>query len=84
MVAAAERVYEDLQARGIDVLFDDRDERPGVKFKDADLIGIPYRINFGSKKFKEGKVEWVERASRKSEDIPLDQVIAKANELLQN
>ncbi|HET6961062.1 MAG TPA: proline--tRNA ligase [Terriglobia bacterium] len=84
LVKAAERVYEDLQARGIDVLFDDRDERPGVKFKDADLIGIPYRINFGSKKFKEGKVEWVERASRKSEDIPLDQVIAKANELLRN
>ncbi len=84
LVKAAERVYEDLQARGIDVLFDDRDERPGVKFKDADLIGIPYRINFGSKKFKEGKVEWVERASRKSEDIPLDHVIAKANEVLQN
>jgi prolyl-tRNA synthetase len=82
LVKAAERVYEDLQARGIDVLFDDRDERPGVKFKDADLIGIPFRINFGSKKFKEGKVEWVERASKKSEDIPLDEVIAKATALL--
>jgi len=82
LVKAAERVYEELQARGVDVLLDDRDERPGVKFKDADLIGIPYRLNFGSKKFKEGKVEWVERASRRSEDVPLDQVIAKATELL--
>ena len=82
LVKAAEQVYEDLQARGIDVLLDDRDERPGVKFKDADLIGIPYRLNFGSKKFKEGKVEWFERASRRSEDIRLDQVIAKATELL--
>ena len=83
LVKAAERLYEDLQARGIDVLLDDRDERPGVKFKDADLIGIPHRINFGSKKFKDGKVEWVERASRKTEDIPVDQVIAKAAELLE-
>jgi len=82
LVNAAEHVYQGFQARGIDVLLDDRDERPGVKLKDADLIGIPYRINFGSKKFKEGKVEWVQRASRKSEDIPLDQVTAKASELL--
>lgn len=82
LVKAAEQVYEVLHSRGIDVLLDDRDERPGVKFKDADLIGIPYRINFGSKKLKEGKVEWVERAPKKSEDILLDQVVAKATELL--
>ncbi|MCI0419491.1 MAG: proline--tRNA ligase, partial [Acidobacteria bacterium] len=82
LVKAAGQVYQDLHSRGLDVLLDDRDERPGVKFKDADLIGIPYRVNFGSKKFKEGKVEWVERASRKSEDIPIDQLVNRATELL--
>jgi prolyl-tRNA synthetase len=83
LVKAAEQLYEELRARGIDVLLDDRDERPGVKFKDADLIGIPYRINFGSKKFKDGKVEWVERVSRKTEDVQVEQVIAKVAKLLE-
>ncbi|HSM86535.1 MAG TPA: His/Gly/Thr/Pro-type tRNA ligase C-terminal domain-containing protein, partial [Candidatus Limnocylindrales bacterium] len=55
------------EAAGFDVLLDDRDERPGVKFKDADLVGIPYRINVG-KKVTEGKVELVTRSTRKSED----------------
>jgi prolyl-tRNA synthetase len=50
-------------------LLDDRDERPGVKFKDADLIGIPFRITVG-KKLIEGKVEFVERRSRASADVP--------------
>lgn len=82
IVEAAEEVYEELQRRGLDVLFDDRDERPGVKLKDADLIGIPYRMNFGTKKFKEGNVEWVERASKRSEDLSVDQALAKATQLL--
>jgi len=81
LLNAAERTYSELRALGVDVLLDDRDERPGVKFKDADLIGIPYRINFGSKKFKEGKVECVERISRKSEDVCVDKLVAKASVL---
>ena len=60
---------------GIDALLDDRDERPGVKFKDADLIGIPYRITVG-KKLSEGKVEFVERRSRASAEIPVGDVMA--------
>ncbi|CAK8713771.1 Proline--tRNA ligase [Candidatus Electrothrix gigas] len=55
--AAAEKLYQDLQAAGVEVLLDDRDERPGSKFKDADLIGIPYRVTVGKTWEKEGKVE---------------------------
>ena len=57
-------------ALGIDALLDDRDERPGVKFKDADLIGVPYRITVG-KKLASGMVEFVERRTKLSRDIPV-------------
>jgi prolyl-tRNA synthetase len=57
LTAAAERLYQDLLDLGIDVFLDDRDERPGVKFKDADLIGFPVRVVVGSKSLAEGKVE---------------------------
>jgi len=63
----AEEIAGKLEAAGFDVLLDDRDERPGVKFKDADLVGIPYRINVG-KKVTEGRVEVVLRSTRQSQD----------------
>lgn len=72
-LAAAREIYERLSSQGHDALLDDRDVRPGVKFKDADLIGIPYRINVG-KKLADGLVEVVERASRKSMDVPLGEI----------
>ncbi len=72
---AADLVYRECAQAGIDALLDDRDERPGVKFKDADLIGIPYRITVG-KKLSEGKVEFVERRSRAAAEIPLSEAIA--------
>ena len=53
----AEKIYADLTASGVDVLFDDRDERPGVKFKDSELIGIPIRIGIGEKSLAKGEVE---------------------------
>ncbi len=65
---AATGIYQSCRALGLDALFDDRDERPGVKFKDADLIGIPYRIVIG-KKFAQGLVELVERRSRRKTDV---------------
>jgi prolyl-tRNA synthetase len=74
IMSAAERIYGELQGAGIETLFDDRDERAGVKFNDADLIGVPYRITVG-KKIKEGKVELTARATRKSEDLTLDSVV---------
>jgi len=67
---AAENLYADCRAAGLDVLLDDRDERPGVKFKDADLIGIPWRVNIG-RKLAQGMVEIVERRTRQSQDVPL-------------
>jgi prolyl-tRNA synthetase len=72
---AAEKLYTELNAAGIETLLDDRDERAGVKFKDADLIGIPYRIVTG-RSLKDGKLEVVERATKKSQEIPLDEVVS--------
>ncbi|MCL1469201.1 proline--tRNA ligase [Argonema antarcticum] len=72
---AAEKLYEQLNKAGIETLLDDRNERAGVKFKDADLIGIPYRIVTG-KSLKSGKVEVVERANHKAHEIALDEVVA--------
>jgi len=74
LLGVAERIYDDLCKAGIEALLDDRDERAGVKFNDADLIGVPYRITVG-KKIKEGKVELFTRATRQSEDVPVDSVV---------
>ncbi len=76
-----EKLAAELEAAGLDVLLDDRDERAGVKFKDADLVGIPYRINVG-KKAVEGKVELVTRAAGTSEDVPISEVVAHLKSLL--
>jgi prolyl-tRNA synthetase len=70
----ADLLYARCASAGIDVLLDDRDERPGVKFKDADLIGIPYRITVG-KKVSDGKVEFTERRTKASEDVLLHDVV---------
>jgi prolyl-tRNA synthetase len=67
-MTAAQGIYESCLALGLDALLDDRDERPGVKFKDADLIGIPWRVVVG-KKLASGKVELVERKTRASVDV---------------
>jgi prolyl-tRNA synthetase len=75
VIAAAKTIYEGLLAAGIEVLWDDRDERPGVKFKDADLFGIPLRVTIGSKGLASGGVELkprTERDPKKAEIVPLD------------
>ncbi|HSL55262.1 MAG TPA: proline--tRNA ligase [Pyrinomonadaceae bacterium] len=72
---AGEKLYEELQRAGFEVLLDDRDEREGVKFKDADLIGIPYRVTIG-KKITDGMVELFDRSAKKSEDVKIGEVIA--------
>jgi prolyl-tRNA synthetase len=73
-VEIAQKLYTELNQAGIETLLDDRDERAGVKFKDADLIGIPYRIVTG-RAIANGKVEVVERATRKSQEILIEDVI---------
>lgn len=74
-VEVANRIYESLKDKGIDVLLDDRDERPGVKFKDMELIGIPYRITVG-KGIQDGNVEFKSRIGDK-EDIKVEEVVQK-------
>jgi len=74
LAEAAEKLAAELTSAGLDVLLDDRDERAGVKFKDADLVGIPYRINVG-KKVATGQVELVTRATATSVDVALNQVV---------
>ena len=76
LLKAGTEIAESLEAAGFDVLLDDRDERAGVKFKDADLIGIPFRINVG-KKIAEGKVELATRASASSVDLAVGDVVAE-------
>ncbi|MDJ1171788.1 proline--tRNA ligase [Roseofilum sp. BLCC_M154] len=78
----AEQLYQDLQQAGIEVLLDDRNERAGVKFKDADLIGIPYRLVTG-RAIKSGKVECVERATLASEEIAIDEVVSVLQDKIQ-
>ncbi len=77
---AGENLYKDLQRAGLDVLLDDRDERAGVKFKDADLIGISYRITIG-KKIADGLVELFDRRTRQSEDVKLSEIVSRAQKL---
>jgi prolyl-tRNA synthetase len=74
-----EKLAAELEAAGLDVLLDDRDERAGVKFKDADLVGIPYRINVG-KKAADGLVELVTRATSTSVDVKVDEAVALVKE----
>jgi prolyl-tRNA synthetase len=78
--AAGEKLYTDLQRAGLDVLLDDRDERAGVKFKDADLIGIPYRITIG-KKIADDMVELFERSTKATTEVRLSEVAARVQKL---
>jgi prolyl-tRNA synthetase len=70
----AESIANRLESAGFDVLLDDRDERPGVKFKDADLVGIPFRVNVG-KKVTEDRVEVVQRSTRQSQDVSIAAIV---------
>ena len=81
LVEAAERIAHALDAAGFDVLLDDRDERAGVKFKDADLTGVPYRIAVG-KKLTEGKVEFLDRLTNNTNDIPIDTAVQHLQSVL--
>lgn len=75
-VSQANQLYDELQAKGVDVLLDDRNERPGVKFKDMELIGLPYRITVG-KRIGEGIVEFTTRATGVKEEITLEECLER-------
>jgi len=87
LMQAANDLYRELQRQGVEVLIDDRNERAGVKFNDADLIGIPYRIIIG-KDVEQGFVEWAERGSRDKETMPfsdaIDRIVNHINRLAKN
>lgn len=80
---AAERVYSDLLEAGIEVLYDDRDERAGVKFNDADLLGIPVRLTIGARGVKNGVAEMKLRRARESHEIPLDSVVEQIAKIVE-
>ncbi|HEX7031163.1 MAG TPA: proline--tRNA ligase [Gammaproteobacteria bacterium] len=79
---AAEKLYADLAAAGIDVLFDDRNVRPGVMFADMELIGIPHRLVVGERGLKNGVVEYKRRQDKESRELPLADVVIRLKEML--
>ena len=83
VVAEAERIHDELTAAGVEVLLDDRDARAGVKFKDADLIGIPLRVVVGERGLKAGSVEIKRRTEAKPTAVPAADAVAKALEIIE-
>jgi prolyl-tRNA synthetase len=83
----AEKLYQDLTSRGIEVLYDDRDERPGVKFNDADLIGVPIRVTLSERSLADGNVEFKLRRDPDRSVVPLadavDHIVASKEALQQ-
>lgn len=75
-------IYGELQKAGIEVILDDRDERPGVKFKDADLYGFPLRITLGKKTLQNGQLEVRTRKTGETVLLPADDYIARIREML--
>jgi prolyl-tRNA synthetase len=82
IMSVAEDIYSTLSARHTDALIDDRDERPGVKFKDADLIGVPLRVTVGSRGLKQGKVEVRVRRTGENHEIPVENAVEMIARLL--
>src|SRR5213076_802448 len=78
----AERLAAELEAAGVDTLLDDRDERPGVKFKDADLIGLPVRLTVGPRALARGAVELKRRSDREATEVPVAEAAARAAALV--
>ena len=74
--AKAQSLYQTLKSRGINVLLDDRDERPGVKFADLELIGIPHRIVVSQRNLAENKYEYTNRATGDQQMLSLDELLA--------
>ena len=82
VVQACERLYEQLQQAGISVLYDDRDESPGVKFNDADLLGMPLRLTVSRRTLEKESVEIRRRTEKESTLVPLGEAAARVEELL--
>lgn len=81
-MAVAEQLYDDLRAAGVDVLLDDRDGRAGVKFADAELVGIPLRVTIGPRGIENGKLELTTRSNGEQVDVPTGEVAGQLVELV--
>jgi len=79
---ATQNLYDELEAVGLEVLFDDRNESPGVKFNDADLLGIPIRITISPRTLETNSVEIKWRPEKKSQLMPLEGIVVKLKELI--
>ena len=81
-MAVAEQLYDDLRDAGVDVLLDDRDGRAGVKFADAELVGIPLRVTIGPRGIENGKLELTTRSNGEQVDVPTGEVAGQLVELV--
>ena len=81
---AAKKLYQTLVAEGIETVLDDRDERPGVKFKDADLIGFPIRVTIGPKSLEQGEMEITLRSTKERRSLPISEVLPTIKEILKD
>ena len=82
VMAAVNKIYDELKEAGVDVLMDDRDQRPGFKFKDADLIGLPVRVVVGGKGLKEGNAEVKLRTDSEATMVPIGDAVAHVKNLI--
>ncbi|MFQ5847841.1 MAG: proline--tRNA ligase [Candidatus Methylomirabilales bacterium] len=82
MRGLGEQLYRDLEGAGVEVLYDDRDDRPGVKFKDADLMGLPFRVTVGSRAIREGEVEVRNRRTREDSCVPVAEALPRIQALV--
>ncbi|HAN95902.1 MAG TPA: proline--tRNA ligase, partial [Firmicutes bacterium] len=80
---AAEKLYQELLALGVEVVLDDRDERPGVKFKDADLIGFPIRVTIGPKSLEKGEMEIRNRRTKEVQSVSVEKVASAIRKILE-
>ncbi len=84
MAPRAENLYADFEAQGLEVLFDDRKESPGVKFNDADLLGIPIRVTISPRTLETNSVEIKWRSEKESQLVPLDGITERLKELIRD
>ena len=82
VATTAESLYADLEAQGLEVLFDDRKESPGVKFNDADLLGIPIRVTISPRTLETNSVEIKRRSEKESQLLPLEGIVTRLKELI--
>ena len=82
METTAENLYAELEAQGLEVLFDDRKESPGVKFNDADLLGIPFRVTISPRTLEKDSAEIKKRSEKESRLLPLEGIATSLKELV--